>query len=131
MRIKDSFIMPMYQTKKRDAENIALHTTEERKQKQKSRGKEIVLFFISTYLLSDFCPCPVCLCVCLCVSSPTHSVQISNIQFSGLCRQDYIVKLNNNSKHENFTADFCTFSLHFIDRITCKYSQLYSEISQP
>lgn len=72
-RIKDAFIMPVYQ-------------------KRRCREKENKLYYFSFWHIFYLFFCP-SICVCLCVFSP--SVQISFIPFSRLCSHDDKIILSN------------------------------------
>lgn len=102
VRIKDAFVMPVYQ-KRRCRKIFATLSHNKRKETRKKNiqmKRPCTVFFILTYFLSNFFPAP-CMFVCADSSwnTPRLFESIKFFQWALQALQDYIVKLNNNSKH--------------------------------
>lgn len=90
-RIKDAFIMPVYQKRScRKKTTLRLYKTRKKTKKKIQLKRNYTIFHSDTSSISFFC---LSICVCLCVFSP--SVQISFIPFSGLCSHDDKIILSN------------------------------------
>lgn len=92
-RIKDAFIVPVYQKRRCRKKKHCDSTTQERKQKQKNTVEKELCYFSFWHIFYQFFFFCLSICVCLCVFSP--SVQISFIPFSRLCSHDDKIILSN------------------------------------